>query len=101
MPRQALFLRLWSVPQALSRPAVVSQSPAGSNGFEFNPADIYYSSRSVAFLNSLSYRFPADGLSATRVCSDWLLDWSLAAKWGCPLITYLAAAYPTPKIEAR
>ena len=34
-------------------------------------------------------------LSVTSVSADWLLDWSLAAKWARLPITYLAAAYPT------
>ena len=38
---------------------------------------------------------PAAGLSATDVWADWLLDWSLAAKWAQLLITYLCADYPT------
>ena len=43
----------------------------------------------------LTTHFPATGLTATYVRADWLLDWSLAAKWVQLLITYLAAAYPT------
>ena len=38
---------------------------------------------------------PAAGHSATHVRADWLLDWSLAAKWARLLITYLAASYLT------
>ena len=41
----------------------------------------------------LSNRFPSAGLSVAHFCADWLLDWSLAAKW--LLITQLTAAYPT------
>ena len=39
--------------------------------------------------------FPTAGLSATHVCADWLLDWSLAAKWAQLLISQQTAAYPT------
>ena len=39
----------------------------------------------------LSTRFP----SAAHFRKDWLLDWSLAAKWAWLLITRLIAAYPT------
>ena len=38
---------------------------------------------------------PTAGLSAAHICADWLLPWSLAAKWGHLLTTNLAAAYPT------
>ena len=47
------------------------------------------------FLSLLSTRCPTAGLSATHFHPDWLLDWSLAAKWVQLLITYLTAAYLT------
>ena len=50
----------------------------------------------VLFFSSLlSTRFPSAGLSATHFHADWLLYWSLAAKWARLLITQLTAAYPT------
>ena len=47
------------------------------------------------FTPLLSTHFPSAGLSATHFQVDWLLDWSVAAKWAQPLITQLTAAYPT------
>ena len=47
------------------------------------------------FISLLTTRFPTAGLSAAHVHPDWLLDWSLAAKWVELLITYLTAAYLT------
>ena len=40
----------------------------------------------------LSTRFPAAGLSTTRVRPDWLHDWNSAAKWAQLLIAYPVAA---------
>ena len=40
----------------------------------------------------LSIRFPAAGLSTLDVRTDWLHDWSSAAKWAQQLIAYLVAA---------
>ena len=50
-----------------------------------------------------STRFPSAGLSAAHFCADWLLNWSLAAKWAQLLITHLTAAYPiyTLRIKMR
>ena len=50
----------------------------------------------VVFLHFLlSAHFPLTGLSATHFCADWLINWSLAAKWARLLITQLTVAYPT------
>ena len=38
---------------------------------------------------------PTANHSATHVCADLLLDWSLAAKWARLLTTHLAVAKPT------
>ena len=46
-------------------------------------------------LSSLPTRFSSAGLSAAHFRTDWLLNWSLAAKWARQLITQLTAAYPT------
>ena len=45
------------------------------------------------FSSLLSTRFPSAGLSAAHFHADWLLYWSLAAKWAQLLITLLTAAY--------
>ena len=45
----------------------------------------------LSFSPSLA-RFPSAGLSTSHVCTDWLHDWSLVAKWAQLLITYLVAA---------
>ena len=47
------------------------------------------------FASFFSTRFPLAGLSAAHFRADWLLNWSLAAKWDGLLITQLTAAYPT------
>ena len=39
----------------------------------------------------LHLSFPSAGLSAAHFCADWLLNWSLEAKWARLLIT----TYPT------
>ena len=52
------------------------------------------SENSFLHLYLLLIHFPSAGLSAAQFRVDWLLDWSLAAKWAQPLVTQLAAAYP-------
>ena len=51
------------------------------------------------FTALLTARFPTAGLLAAQVRADWLLDWSLAAKWTWLLIYYLADAIPTHQIS--
>ena len=66
-------------------------------GFEENSSFFHYS-RSFEKVKPkiqqdrgvlLSTRFPPAGLLTTHVRTDWLLDWSLAAKRARQLITYL------------
>ena len=48
----------------------------------------------------LSTRFPSAGVSVAHFPADWVLDWSLAAKWVRLLVTQLsAAAYPNKMVE--
>ena len=48
------------------------------------------------FFASLFFtNFLSAGLLAAHCRTNWLLDWSLAAKWAWLLITQLTAAYPT------
>ena len=42
-------------------------------------------------------QFPSAGLSAKHLLAHWVDYWSLVVKWVRFLITYLAAAYPTPQ----
>ena len=50
------------------------------------------------FSSSTFYRIPDAGLLNSQVHTDWLHDWSLAAKWARILITYLDAANPIHQI---
>ena len=46
---------------------------------------------SIIFLASLlSTRFPSSGLSVAHFPADWVLDWSLAAKWVRQQVTQLS-----------